>query len=110
MTEWALLTNHGRALACLARDPDMRLRELASCLDVTERAAQRIVTELCETGHVTKERNGRRNHYRLVGGRVIAEPALPGRTIDQLVGFVTADGHVERRRVPDRRRVAGRSA
>src|SRR4051812_11115654 len=100
MSEWALLTNHGRALVCLAQDPDIRLRDLADRLDVTERAAQRIVTELCEDGLVTKQRRGRRNTYLLVADRAIAEPGMPARTVGELTAFAagSGNGRVERRR------------
>src|SRR4051794_28935563 len=105
MSDWALLTNHGRALVCLAQDPDLRLRELADCIDVTERAAQRIVTELWEGGLITKERHGRRNRYAVVEDRVIDEPGLPARTVGDLtaLAFASANGRVERRAGRDRR-------
>ncbi len=43
MREWGFLTNHGRALLCIAQDPDARLRDLAAALDITERTAYGIV-------------------------------------------------------------------
>jgi DNA-binding transcriptional ArsR family regulator len=65
MAEWSFLTNHARALVCIARDPGVRLREIAAMLDVTERRAFGIVTELTEAGYVLKEKDGRRNRYRI---------------------------------------------
>ena len=62
---WTLLTNHAHVLTCLAEDPDIRLRELAVRVGVTERAAHRIVADLEEAGFVTHERVGRRNRYRV---------------------------------------------
>ncbi len=47
----------------IAHDPTVRLRDIASTLDITERAAQRIVTELVEEGYLTRTREGRRNTY-----------------------------------------------
>jgi predicted transcriptional regulator len=47
----------------IASDPTVRLRDIASTLDITERAAQRIVTELVDEGYLTRKRVGRRNHY-----------------------------------------------
>ena len=47
----------------IAGDPTVRLRDIASTLDITERAAQRIVTELVDEGYLTRKRVGRRNHY-----------------------------------------------
>src|SRR3954451_19101884 len=61
--EWKFLTNYGLALLCIAEDPGMRLRDIAGRLDITERAAHRIVSGLVESGYVSRERNGRRNSY-----------------------------------------------
>lgn len=61
--EWKFLTNHGLALLCIAGDPGVRLRDIASQLDITERAAHRIVSGLVDSGYVSRERVGRRNSY-----------------------------------------------
>ena len=47
----------------ITHDPTVRLRDIASTLDITERAAQRIVTELVEEGYLSRKREGRRNVY-----------------------------------------------
>ena len=65
MSEWSLLTNHARALLLIARDPDARLRDLAAELEVTERTAFGIVSDLTEAGYLIKEKNGRRNRYQI---------------------------------------------
>ena len=65
MAEWSFLTNHARALACIARDPGVRLREIADVLGVTERRAFGIVTDLTKAGYVVKDKDGRRNRYRI---------------------------------------------
>jgi DNA-binding MarR family transcriptional regulator len=62
---WTFLTSHTRVLLCLARDPSVRLRDVAATVDITERAAQRIVRDLEEAGYIERERIGRRNHYRI---------------------------------------------
>ena len=49
-TAWSFLTNHARVLIRLAEDPDIRLRELADAVGITERAAHRIVTDLADAG------------------------------------------------------------
>ena len=54
MAEWTFFTNHARALVCIARDPGVRLREIAAVLDVTERRAFGIVTDLTEAGYAAK--------------------------------------------------------
>lgn len=62
---WTFLTNHGHVLLLLARDPGLRLRDLADRVGITERSAQKIVTELEAAGYLTKTRTGRRNAYQL---------------------------------------------
>ena len=65
MTEWTFLTNHAHVLLCVARDPDIRLRDVAEFVGITERAAQRIVADLVEAGYLDRTREGRRNSYQL---------------------------------------------
>jgi hypothetical protein len=65
MTKWTFLSNHGRALVCIAGDPDVRLREIAATLGITERGAYGIVSDLAEGGYIVKERDGRRNRYQI---------------------------------------------
>jgi predicted transcriptional regulator len=60
---WTFLTNHAQVLLCLADSPDIRMREVAERVGITERATQRIVAELIEAGYVKTERVGRRNRY-----------------------------------------------
>lgn len=63
LMEWRFLTNHGRALLCLAHAQQMRHRDLALLLGITERSAQKIVRDLVKAGYVSSERVGRRNVY-----------------------------------------------
>lgn len=65
---WTFLTNHARVLLCLANEPDLRLREVAEQIGITERAVQRIVTDLEDAGIVTRTREGRRNTYTIDEG------------------------------------------
>jgi hypothetical protein len=65
MSNWTFLSNHGRALVCIARDPDARLRDVAASLEITERRAYDIVNDLAEAGYIVKERTGRRNRYQI---------------------------------------------
>jgi hypothetical protein len=60
---WTFLTNHAHALNCIAADPDVRLRDVAAQIGITERAAQLIVADLVEAGYLTRTRVGRRNRY-----------------------------------------------
>lgn len=69
------LTNHGLALLCIADDPDVRMRDIAVEVDITERAAQRIVAELIEAGYLDRERVGRRNRYTVRTDLPVSLPA-----------------------------------
>ncbi|MEV4067580.1 helix-turn-helix transcriptional regulator [Nonomuraea dietziae] len=70
MPDWTFLTNHAHALVCIARDPGIRTREIAAAVGITERATQRIVSDLVAAGYITVTREGRRNRYQL-------NPTLP---------------------------------
>lgn len=63
MEGWTFLTNHGHVLLCIARDPGIRMKDVAVLVGITERAAQRIVADLADEGYVTREKVGRRNRY-----------------------------------------------
>jgi len=65
VAEWSFLTNHAKALVCIAEDPGVRLRDIATALDISERRAFGIVTDLTEDGYVMKDKDGRRNRYRI---------------------------------------------
>jgi len=64
-TPWTFLTNHAHVLVCLSRDPEARMRDVATEVGVTERAVQRIVAELEDAGYLAHERDGRRNRYQI---------------------------------------------
>jgi DNA-binding Lrp family transcriptional regulator len=60
---WTFLSNHAIVLLCIAEDPEVRLREVADRVGITERAVQRIVADLEEAGYLSRSREGRRNRY-----------------------------------------------
>ena len=60
---WTFMTNHAQVLLCLADDPNVRLRDVAAKVGITERAAQSMVADLAHAGYVTRMRVGRRNRY-----------------------------------------------
>jgi predicted ArsR family transcriptional regulator len=71
---WTFLTNHAHVLFCLSRDPELRMREVADAVGVTERAVQRIVADLEEAGYLRREKTGRRNHYELQAEQPLRHP------------------------------------
>ena len=62
---WTLMSNHGHVLVCLALDPEVRMRDVATQVGITERAVQLIIRDLVDAGFVVANRVGRRNSYTL---------------------------------------------
>jgi len=82
---WTFLTNHARVLFCLAEEPNLRLREAAERIGITERAVQRIVTDLEEAGILIRSREGRRNHYQINEAEALRHPNEAGCTVGHLL-------------------------
>ena len=72
--DWSFLTNHARVLLCIAHDPGARLRDIAASLGITERSAHGIITDLAGAGYVVKQKDGRRNRYRIQAHLPLPEP------------------------------------
>jgi predicted transcriptional regulator len=82
---WDFLTNHAHVLSCVADDPGIRLRDIATAVGITERAAHRILSELVEAGYVLREREGRRNRYQVVPDLPLRHPLVKGREVGELL-------------------------
>lgn len=87
MAQWTFLTNHAHVLMCVAENPNVRLRDVAVQVGITERAAQRIVTELEEAGYLEREREGRRNSYRLHTAMPLRHPLDTDHRIGELLAI-----------------------
>jgi len=87
---WAFLTNHARALICIARDPGVRLREIGEHVGITERAAHRIVSELFTAGYITRTRDGRRNRYAINAELPLPDPLARDQCVGDLLGVLAA--------------------
>src|SRR6478672_4941127 len=85
---WRFLSNHTQVLLCLHRDPNARFRDIAESVGITERAAQRIVADLIESGYVESERVGRRNRYRVNVDVAMRHPAQDGHEIGELLSLL----------------------
>ena len=85
MGDWSFLTNHARALLCIAHDPGVRVRDLAAMVGVTERSAHAIVTDLVDAGYVVKEKAGRRNRYHIQEHLPLRDPITEERTIGEML-------------------------
>lgn len=89
MRDWSFLTNHARALVAIAHDPGIRLRDLATVLDVTERTAYGIVADLTEAGYLLKDKDGRRNRYQVRTDLPLPDPLSRERTVGELLHVLT---------------------
>ena len=85
---WSFLTNHGLVLLCVAADPEIRLRDIATTVGITERATHRIVSELVDSGYVEREREGRRNRYEVHMDRELNLPVARDVQLDALLGLL----------------------
>jgi hypothetical protein len=85
---WSFVTNHARVLGCIAGDPSVRLRDIASAVGVTERTAAQIVSDLERAGYLTKKRDGRRNQYAIDGRNKLRHPRLSDFASIQLVAVL----------------------
>jgi hypothetical protein len=90
MANWNFLTNHGRALLCIAHDPNVRMRDIASSLGITERRAHGIVTDLTEAGYLIKTKDGRRNRYEIQSHLPIPEPTARERAIGEVLELLAS--------------------
>jgi len=89
---WDFLTNHAHVLTCVAHDPGIRLRDIASAVGITERAAHRIVSDLVDGGYLIREREGRRNRYEIVSQLPLPHPLLRGRQVGDLLHVLLGAG------------------
>ena len=87
-SNWTFLTNHAHALICLARDPEMVLKDVATLVGVTERAVQRIVSELELGGYIKREKDGRRNRYELTLAKSLRHPVESNCDLKSLVDLI----------------------
>ena len=85
---WMFLTNHFLVLACLSRDPELRIRDIANLVGITERATVQILSQLETAGYLTKTRVGRRNHYTVRGELPLRHPLNNGRQVGELLRVV----------------------
>ncbi|MFD2257078.1 helix-turn-helix transcriptional regulator [Luteolibacter algae] len=89
--QWTFFSNHGHVLICLSKNADQPLREVALAVGITERAVQRIVSDLEEAGYLTRERNGRRNIYTLKTDKELRHPLEKEHRIGEILAVLDVD-------------------
>jgi len=89
---WTFLSNHAHVLLCLAREPDVRMRDVADLVGITERAVQRIVADLEAAGYLARMRRGRRNRYKVRADLPLRHPIERHERVSALLAFVLSEG------------------
>ncbi|HLY48446.1 MAG TPA: helix-turn-helix domain-containing protein [Solirubrobacteraceae bacterium] len=92
MRPFGFLTNHGLTLLCIADDPAIRMRDIAAEVQITERAAQRIVADLVDSGYLDRERVGRRNRYTVKASLPVSLPAQRDVDLNSLLHVLRPTG------------------
>ena len=100
-TGWTFLTNHARVLAALASDSSTRIRDIAARCRLTERAVQKIISDLETAGYLTHTREGRTNSYRIQRDTTLRHPAETGLTVTELLVFLLQHDDQRHNRTPD---------
>lgn len=90
--DWTFLSNHGHVLLAIAGDPEVRLRDIATRVGITERAVQLIVADLVDGGYIAREKVGRRNRYTIMSGKQFRHPAEQMAPLDELIDMFRPSG------------------
>ncbi len=88
---WTFLSNHAHVLVCLRKDPDLRARDLAAQVGITERAIRRILHDLEADGYIEIEKRGRRNHYTVREGAPMRHPVEAGVNVGAILDVIVAN-------------------
>src|SRR5215210_6894950 len=85
---WTVLSNHGIALVCVARNPGMRVRDLADCMGVSDRTAFGVVDELVEAGYLRRSKEGNRNRYEVVPDMPLRHPVMEDHWVGEILAVL----------------------
>ena len=89
---WTFLTNHSHVLLVVWQSPDVRMREIAQKVGITERAVMRIVKELTDAGFLTIEKIGRENRYTVAEKLALRHPLEQEHCVGELLRALSTDG------------------
>lgn len=89
MATWSFLTNHARVLLVIDSNPDVRLRDIAATVGISERRAHDIVADLADSGHLAKQRDGRRNIYEVQHHHPLEDDLTDQRAIGDILALLT---------------------
>ncbi len=89
---WTFFTNHFLVLASVADKPDLRVRDIATAVGITERATQAILSDLAHEGYLERIRIGRRNRYKVRLGAGLRHPIAQATTVGEVLDIVLSNG------------------
>ncbi|MBC2904728.1 helix-turn-helix transcriptional regulator [Streptomyces cupreus] len=90
-TGWTFLTSHARVLASIADNRSVRVRDIAARCRLTERAVQKIISDLEQDGYLSHTRHGRGNIYRIDPSKILRHPAEADLTVASLLAMLARD-------------------
>jgi len=99
---WTFLSNHAHVLLCIAQHPELTIRELSDQVGITERAVQRILSELQQARYIDKRRSGRRNCYVVDRDRPLRHPLEAHQSIGALIALVARHPRTTNRKPTER--------
>ena len=85
---WTFLSNHMHVLVALSRDPELRIRDLADQIGITQRAVQRILSELIDEGVIRAKKVGRRNVYSIQRRTRLRHPLESKHSVGELIDLL----------------------
>ncbi len=88
---WTFLSNHAHVLICIAKNPLSRIRDLASQINITERAVQQIIQDLEKAGYLNHTREGRRNSYTVQIKKPLRHPVEKHCNVSELLAMILKD-------------------
>jgi DNA-binding transcriptional ArsR family regulator len=85
LRSWKFVTHHAHVLLVVANEPEVRVQEIARMVEITERSAYRILSDLVEAGYLTRRRVGRHNRYHLNMELPLGDPMVGAHTVRELL-------------------------
>lgn len=86
---WTFLTNHAHVLLAISAAPDLRLKEIAERVNITERTATQILSDLETIGCIERRKQGRRNHYVIRAHHPLRHPLEEHHQIADLISALS---------------------